>query len=154
MKNEILEEILDWSMERPDWQKDALRRVFTLGKLESTDFDELVELCKATHGLSPAQKVFPLNELHIGAISAGVSAPVSLISVKHHQGVNALAPEKELKFGQNLNIIFGWNAAGKSGYARILKKACRSRAAEEILGNVLSGEPPLNAQATIVFKEG
>ncbi len=154
MKNEVLEEILKWSTDRPIWQRDALRRLFTLGKLESSEYDELAELCKGTHGLCPMQKNQPLSEEHTGAIDATVSEPITLISLKHHQGVNALALEQEIKFGPNLNIIFGWNAAGKSGYARILKKMCRSRAAEEILGNVLSGNAPLKAQATVTFQLG
>src|SRR5207253_936260 len=50
--------------------------------------------------------------------------------------------------------VFGLNAAGKSGYTRILKRACRSRFTEDILGNVLSGQAPIKAQATIRYREG
>jgi hypothetical protein len=79
---------------------------------------------------------------------------VSITSVTHHHGVNALAAEQTVAFGQNLTIVYGQNAAGKSGYTRILKRACRSRGVENILGNVLRGEAPLKPQATIRFREG
>src|SRR5207249_8442659 len=79
--------------------------------------------------------------------------PVTLVSVTHNRGVNALAPDQTITFGENLTVVFGLNAAGKSGYTRILKRACRSRFTEDILGNVLSGEAPLKAQATIRFRE-
>jgi energy-coupling factor transporter ATP-binding protein EcfA2 len=88
------------------------------------------------------------------AIKGAGTEPVSLVSVTHHRGVNALAPEQTITFGTNLTIVYGPNAAGKSGYTRILKRACRSRSTEEILGNVLSGEAPLKPQATIRFREG
>lgn len=154
MKNETLEEILRWSFDRPVWQRDALRRLFTSSSFDGSDLDDLVELCKMAHGLSPTKSVQPLSEGDIGSNDTVISGPVSLVGVKHHSGVNALAPEQGLTFGDHLTIVFGWNAAGKSGYARILKKACRSRAAGEILGNVLSEGAPLKAQATIRFREG
>ena len=72
----------------------------------------------------------------------------------HHTGVNALAPEQTIHFGPGLTIVYGDNAAGKSGYTRVLKRACRARGAEEILGNVLSGSAPGRPSATIQFRIG
>ena len=66
--------------------------------------------------------------------------------VTHDHGVNALAPNQTLSFGPNVTVVYGQNTAGKSGYTRILKRACRSRFTEEILGDVLSGVAP--AQGT------
>src|SRR5262249_12262576 len=90
----------------------------------------------------------PLTQEHL-AIKGNQTAAVSLTGVTHHCGVNALASEQTVTFGPNLTIVFGWNAAGKSGYARILKRACRSRSVENILGNVLNQDPPLNAKVTM-----
>ena len=95
-----------------------------------------------------------LAKTHL-AIPAGTNVdPVTLSSVTHHRGVNALAPEQTVAFGPNLTIVFGQNAAGKSGYTRILKRACRSRFTEDVLGNVLSGEKPLKGRATLRFRQG
>ena len=56
-------------------------------------------------------------------------APVSLVNLRHETGVNALAPGQELDFGgpTGLTVIYGDNGSGKSGYSKILKRACRSR---------------------------
>ena len=48
----IFADILKWSEQRPPWQRDALRHLFTSGDLTATDFDELTETCKARHGLA------------------------------------------------------------------------------------------------------
>jgi hypothetical protein len=155
MTGNILDEILAWSTERPAWQRDALRRLFTVGTLTPSDLDELATLCKAGHGLAPPRAPDMLAKSHLAIPGGGADTePVTLASVTHHRGVNALAAEQTVAFGPNLTIVFGQNAAGKSGYTRILKRACRSRFTEDVLGNVLSGEKPLKGRATIRFREG
>ena len=47
----VLKEILKWSMDRPLWQRDALRRLVTKGALDTNDLSELSQLCKSRHGL-------------------------------------------------------------------------------------------------------
>ncbi len=103
--------------------------------------------------MTAARTLVPLAGEHL-AIGDAAAIPVSLSSITHHRGVNALAPEQTVRFGPNLTVVYGQNAAGKSGYTRILKKACRSRFAEDILGNVLADGTPLKGQATIRFKAG
>jgi hypothetical protein len=76
------------------------------------------------------------------------------LSTTDHAGVNALALEQTIDFGPGLTIVYADNAAGKSGYTRVLKRACRARGAEEILGNVLSGTAPGRPSATIRFTLG
>jgi hypothetical protein len=152
--SDIFDETLQWSQDQPGWQRDALRRLFTSGTLLSADIEDLAEICKAARGLSVAPRTpEPLTKEHL-ATKTPQTTSVSIASVTHHRGVNALAAEQTVAFGQNLTIVYGQNAAGKSGYTRILKRACRSRGAENILGNVLSGETPLKPQATIRFREG
>jgi len=153
MQDGFLAELLAWSADRTGWQRDALRRLFTAGSLAAADLDDLFDLCKAKHGLSEARAPQVLAEEHLPIKEGGV-APVSLVSVTHHCGVNALAPEQTVAFGPHLTIVYGQNAAGKSGYTRILKRACRSRFTEEILGNVLTDNAPLKGQATIRFRVG
>lgn len=53
---------------------------------------------------------------------------VTLKAVRNPEDVNALAPDQTLSFEKKgLTIIYGDNGAGKSGYARVLKHACRAR---------------------------
>lgn len=123
----------------------------TQGEVEDTDITELAQFCKASHGLADKAKVEPLAASHL-RLGGAASSPVSLISLTHHSGVNALAPDQTIHFGEKLTVVYGANAAGKSGYTRILKRACRARGAEEILGNVVSGTAPGRPAATIKYR--
>lgn len=145
--------ILKWSVKRPSWQRDALRRILTVGELHESDLEELTALCKSKHGLSSQRPAIPLDETHIPSRQDRFDN-VKLIALTHNGGVNALAIGQSIEFGPNLTIIYGANAAGKSGYTRILKRACRARGAEEILGNVLSDSAPGRPSATIRFMVG
>ena len=153
MAESLLAEILKWSEERPAWQRDTLRRLFTTGRLTPGDLDELVTICKAARGLNESMSAQVLTTAHLAITGRGTDA-VTLVGVTHDRGVNALAPSQTITFGPSLTVIYGPNASGKSGYIRILKRACRSRFTEEILGNVLSTAAPLKAEATIRFREG
>jgi len=148
----VLQEVLSWSERLPLWQRDALRRIVLQARLSAPDLEDLSELCKKSYGLSGTEVVAqPLASVHIPPAPKGAS--LALKAVKHVKDVNALAPGQEVTFGvAGLTVVFGSNGAGKSGYARILKRACRARGnGDPVLPNALSevaaGTP--TAQITI-----
>jgi AAA domain len=149
----VLEELLQWSQDRPSWQRDALRRLVQNGELSDEDIRALAEICKVSHGLSEQREMVPLTKEHVPDRTAG-AAPVSLVSIFHHRGVNALAEDQTLKFSPSLTIVYGDNGAGKTGYIRILKGACRARGQEDILGNVVSGVAPLAPVVAVKYRVG
>lgn len=152
-KVNIHQEILDWSAEQPIWQRDALRRLVTQGDISDDDIADLASLCKSQHGLEKQADAQPLEKHHLPTGAAARQA-VTLLSLTHHAGVNALAPNQTVTFSDNLTVVYGDNGAGKSGYTRILKRACRARGAEPILGNVTSATSPTRPSATIKFRHG
>jgi hypothetical protein len=93
----VLHEILEWSRDRPTWQRDALRRLLVKGELDDGDIEVLVEICKSSHRLVEQTGATPLANEHVPDRMVG--APVSLASIFHHRGVNALAEDQTLKFG-------------------------------------------------------
>ena len=149
----VHQEILEWSRERPMWQRDALRRLVLNNELSDEDISSLTEICKSSHGLAEQQITDPLATEHMPEGTTG-AAPVSLVSIFHHRGVNALAEDQTLTFGPGLTVVYGDNGAGKTGYIRILKSACRARGQEHILGNVVSGTSPLAPVIAIKYKIG
>ena len=146
----VLSEILEWSATRPSWQRDALRRLVVQGSLRDEDIVALALLCKKSHGLADGPSPLALTAQHLPKPEE-LTQSVSLRSLTHHAGVNALAPQQAVEFGPQLTVVYGENAAGKSGYTRILKRACRARGAEDILGNVVSPASLGSPAATIAF---
>lgn len=147
----VLDDILSWSRDRPAWQRDALRRLVEMGELTKDDIAALTEICKAAHGLAEAQGGVPLDTAHLPNRNAAQGA-VALESIFHHEGVNALAQDQTLKFGPRLTVVYGDNGAGKTGYTRILKTACRARGREQILGNVVAGAAPPRQVVAIKYR--
>lgn len=117
-----LKAIFEWSQGRPVWQRDALKRLTKKDALSEQDIGELTALC-----LDPALQSAVLEDADLSSPASGLP-PVQLKSVGNVQNVNALAENQRLSFlDRGVTIIYGDNGAGKSGYVRILKQACRAR---------------------------
>lgn len=155
-----LHEILNWSVERPDWQRDALRRILEKRNLTELDILELERICRAKHQAdtsnSPAVQCAYLVQAHLPP-APGSAESVSLVSVGDLKYVNRLPMGQTIPFGSEigLTVIYGENGAGKSGYARVVKKACRARGAQPIIRpNAFESTGVGKASAKIVFKVG
>lgn len=149
----VLQEILTWSQKLPDWQSDAIARLFKKHVLEAEDIDDLYALLKADNGISDPQGRIAkrLSEDQI-SVPAHSGARVELLCIKNLTRVNAIANNQTLSFGANgLTVIYGDNGSGKSGYSRVLKQACRARDQQEpILPN--ANFPPEKGKAEASFE--
>lgn len=142
---QVIQEIAAWTKEQPDWLSDAVRRLFASGELSTQDIEDMVALIKATLAIEDLEhrKAQPLDAstLPVGGQS-GVD--VSVTAIRDPENLNAIGSAQAVTFEPDgLTIVYGYNGAGKSGYARALKKACRARASEGIIPNVF--EPPTQA---------
>jgi len=152
-ESEAMQEILTWSRNIPVWQKDALRRLISSSELLSNkDIIELTELCKNSKLQND-----PLASKHVTAQNSDAPT-VRLKALRNVQNVNALADKQSLSFEpKGVTLIYGDNGAGKSGYARILKSACRARwkygRADEILANIYKTQTG-NQHAEIQYYAG
>ena len=149
-----LDLIIEWAEhDLPDWQSDAVRRLLTQDELTETDKTELLALLKQSYDLgessAPKQNARPLKR---GDVSGAppVAATLTLKAMTNLANVNAIPDGSDLPFGhQGLTVIYGGNATGKSGYARVLKRACSARDKKEpILPNVFKKSLPQVAEAS------
>lgn len=124
---EALQDIISWAKDKPLWQQDALRRLCQKGALDEADYVELMKICKNE------QTAVPIASEHAPTPDAAASH-VCLRGIKNVEHVNALAANQIISFekGNGLTVIYGDNGSGKSGYARILKSACRARLNQEL----------------------
>lgn len=147
---EALAGILAWSADSPAWQRDALRRLATQQDIGSTEVDELAAICKGD------QPGVPLEAGHLPDPNRDLG-DVYLRSISAVSHVSALAPGQRLSIRKDgLTVVYGDNGSGKSGYARILKKACRARNVEkieEVIPDIYEQNPGIPS-ATIEYAIG
>lgn len=148
----IIQEIHEWSKGLAEWQQDAIARLYVDRSLGPDDLEDLYALAKAEAGIPDPQGRTP-HKLHNEEI-APTPDPARLVQLKAIKDilhVNALSHGGMLPIAPvGLTVIYGENGAGKSGYSRILKHACRARDSREtILPNAnLSPEETGRPQAT------
>lgn len=138
----LIGKIADWVLTQQPWMCDAARRLFQNGRVDDRDFADVLALLKSQEGIAdPAGRApQPLNRDMIPTDGAPANS-VTLLSLLNVKGVNAIASDQRIDFAPNgLTVVYGGNGAGKSGYSRVLRKACRARATGgPILGNVFVG---------------
>lgn len=151
----VFDTILEWSTARPAWQRDALRRIVVKGKLSDADKEELVQLCLKGQGAEDiALEATPLVAAQVPSTATSGSA-ITLTSISQVSGVNRLAAGQTLPFAPTgITVVYGDNGVGKSGYARILKRACRARFVGELLSNAFDPVAASVASATIAYNDG
>ena len=82
------------------------------------------------------------------------SEPFHLVGISNVRGVNALVEGERIDFGLGLTLLYGENATGKTGYARILKRMAGSRSVEDILPDVNLEDDPPPPSADIDYRLG
>lgn len=123
--------IFDWSLTLPDWQRGLMRRLCD-GPLDEASWEEvLAVLC----GDPDAPRLRPLEQRNLPADETELGV-VELREIRNLRNVNRLAEDQALRFGPGLNVVFGENGAGKSGYGRLCRRVCRSAEPGEVLHDV------------------
>lgn len=126
----ILNDILTWTETLPCWQRDATRRLLlNESGLTDSDYAELYALLKNEHGIEIDADVTasPLAAEHLPAELA-TGETVTLLALRELEDVNRIPNDHTLKFSETgMTVIYGGNSSGKSGYARVMKRACRAR---------------------------
>ena len=154
-----LDLIIKWAQEDLlDWQSDAVRRMLTQEELTKEDKNEILLMLKASHGLIDRKNTKESRPLKEGDLSGAPSCRIEIIlkAIEDISNVNAIKDDSSLPIGhQGMTVIFGENGVGKSGYARVLKRACRARDSQErILPNVFSKECSGPAKASFKIDAG
>jgi ABC-type protease/lipase transport system fused ATPase/permease subunit len=128
----------------------VLKRVATGDVFSEEDYDQTVDALLALKEVGDAN--FGLEDLP--EVKAG-DPTVSLISIAQPEHANALESDKPLTFeAAGLTIIYGDNASGKSGYARLLKSIARARHHEEILSDVFRDTALAKPRAALTVRVG
>ncbi|QKY01481.1 chromosome segregation protein SMC [Janthinobacterium lividum] len=130
-----------WIAARPRWLQTAASDMLEKRALpDAGEIEILSSLCVEEAGGAGQDK---FKTLGAGSLGAAQKRPhLRLMALNKVNGVNAISNDAELEFGDaSLIAIYGQNGTGKSGFSRLLKHACGSRAKEDILPNVFMDKP-------------
>lgn len=149
----ILQAIHTWSKTLPKWQQDAIARLYEGGSLTADDEADLYALAKIEAGIDDPQKRQPqyLEDAQI-ASPADPTRTVKLLGIKDLSNINAIANGSCLLVAaEGLTVVYGENGAGKSGYSRLLKHACRARDKREPILPDARQEPSATVKPSAKF---
>lgn len=151
------EQLLAWSSGRPQWQRDALRRLAEHGELTEDDLSALrhqIEFKEKLTETEPAPAI-PLAAEHLSEATSNEPKTV-LASLGPVRNIDRLEPDQPpIRFAVNgITLVYGPNASGKSGYCRITKQLCRSLSPGVLRGNVFDDTPPQPAEVGVAFRVG
>ena len=141
-------DLVAWAADRHDWQRDIMLRVCRQEIFGDAAIAAIADRLvngepTPTDGLTAAD--IPGNTVAAGG--------VQLSALRDLTGVNALAADQQLTFGSSgITIVFGENASGKSGYARLLKTAVGARVWDDILGDVFAKDSHITQGAVIDYQ--
>ena len=128
--------LVEWANQQDGWVRTivgevlATRRGLSTALVQASKDRYLAEKQLADHD-SPAAP--PLAD--DGPVTS-LLEPLQLRSLGNCTGVNALAEGQDIVFSPHLTVLFGENAAGKTGYVRVLKRLANVRSAEDIIPDI------------------
>lgn len=150
-KKEILDYLWEWAANTGEWAKFLVKTVVEKEEALSKDeldivYSEFLKSIVPQKGETPASIERPKLAIE--------PSDLLLRSMFDIKGVNKLAENQTLDFSNNITVVYGENASGKSGYSRILKALGFSYDKEtKVLCNVYrAGETCQNAKIDYVLK--
>lgn len=106
-----------WLSKQHQWLQEAAVRLRDKKMLQDKDIADFIDIMSGKMSVAP--------DLSKPTSYTSLPNSVSIISIGNINGIDRLNPRKPLVFSENgLTIVYGRNGSGKSGYSRILKRAC------------------------------
>lgn len=134
----VINEIIKWARHRPYWEQFALEKIISGNSLTDADYELILDYFLEDNGLAIKRRTRHALLTSVIA-SSTLKSPVSIVKLRkisNLHNVNALVPAQTLEFGQRLTVVYGDNASGKSGYARVLGYAGFTRGDINIIPDV------------------
>ena len=135
----VMAEIFRWAKTLDYWEQTTLDMILRGERFTDESYQEIYGYFLEDIGLhkkheGPRPELRSLDEKSIPAEAAGKTSRLTKIS--NLQNVNALAKDQFIPFSPQLTAIYGANASGKSGYARVFGCAGFTRGDKQVLPNI------------------
>lgn len=145
---DVHEDVRNWLRQQSDWLQQAAEILLACGSAADEDVRGLAERLKTAEG----QQVGATRSFNALGPAAASTTRLRLVEIGDISGIENLNPRRPLAFGEgNLSVIYGHNGSGKSGYTRVLKRACGKPRAAELKPNVFDAAPA-NRKCRIAYE--
>lgn len=146
----LANDISEWLQNRPAWQQVVAYDLMAGTSYSEEDCQSLASLLASNHHFSR-----PSGTPETKQEAATPASKLTISEVEVIENINALVVGMQLTFSsEGITMVYGDNGSGKSGFARILKNALRSRQPEDVLTNVYDDDGTGQPKAKIVFECG
>lgn len=130
----MVDNIATWFNEQPAWMREAVETYIKTGEIAESKISELAELCVLEARGADCSK-YKVSETNL--LSMGAGSSFAIMQISGIKGVNAIDTDKPMLFSrEGMNVIYGTNGSGKSGYIRIFKMISGATYREEIKANI------------------
>jgi len=128
------QDLLGWLNSQPAWMREATNIFIKQGGIEDNQINTLADICEQeVKGDDCSQYIVEQSNL----LSLNVGEAFAIEKISEIEGVNAISSNKPIQFSNSgINVVYGSNGAGKSGYIRILKMVSGATYREDIKGNI------------------
>jgi hypothetical protein len=146
----IQDAIFEWVKGHETWQQELFLRAAVTPELDQRDIEEVASILlgEEVEGVRP--RVVTRDDL---PDAHGADQPMVVHRLADLQNVNAITAGETLPFAPGLNVVYGRNGAGKTGYSRVFKHAGRTLYRETVLSNV-TDEDAGSPRATMTIEIG
>lgn len=129
MKTHAKDYLKEFALSQAGWMKILINEVIdTNGNISQDRLDEIFD-CFIKNIVIPEY----VPTVFSGEVS---KEKIKLKTLKHVSGVGALCENQEIKFSDDVTVLYGLNGSGKSSYFRILNELCGGNQKKEILQNI------------------
>lgn len=147
----VQDQIFEWVHGFDPWKQELFLHASAEPELSAETINQVADFLLSQGGEEKGLRAVKRDDLP-GA--QGADQPMVIRSLSDLVNVNAIAENQTLTFApQGLNIVFGKNGAGKTGYSRVLKHAGRTLYRETVLTNIKKDGGP-GPSATVAITIG
>lgn len=144
MMENICDKLIAWANSNGYWAQYLLNLCFQHEEISQGELDNIIS-CYASNSFPP---------ITFNKIESELSSKIFLKSIKNVNNVNLLLNNQEMKFNDNLTVVYGPNGTGKTGYVRIIKSMGNSLDSENTIYTNLLEDETTTQSADITINNG
>jgi hypothetical protein len=145
--------LANWANDQDGWVRMVTAEVLPRRTMLNDDMiDAAYQQLLAEKGLID-DAAASVPTLEVTEASPDDAPSIRLLRIGDTSRINRLIDGQEIRFNDRMTVVYGENASGKTGYARVLKRVAGARSAGRVLPDVYTSSPG-TPRATIEYSVG